>query len=147
MPSLYDFLTTTEKIQQIESDMAESADDLLVEAGKEKKRTERIIGQTAYGMGMLVRIQEDPRIKFKLEVYPNEVEEPHFKVTYQNTTCRFKILDCTPMKAETARGIPPQIKKIMKEIRKTWKKNYKNLVKIWMDTRPNDKLLGHQKIR
>ena len=38
---------------------------------------------------LLVQVKQDPRVKFKIEIYPNETEEPHFKVTYQNVTCRF----------------------------------------------------------
>ena len=46
--------------------------------------------------------------------YPNETEEPHFKIKYKNATCRFLISNCEPMKAEAKNGIPVQINKIMK---------------------------------
>lgn len=147
MASLEDFMTPAERAQQIERNMAEITDDLLVLAGKERRRTERLVGGTPNGMGMMVRLKEKPRIDFKLEIYPNEIEEPHFKVVYQNATCRFKIVDCMPMKAEATRGIPTQINKIMKEIKATWESNYDDIVKVWEQTRPTDKTLGHQKIK
>lgn len=147
MADLEDFMTPTERAQQIERAMAEKTDDMLVAAGIERRRTERLVGGTPNGMGMMVRLKEKPRIDFKLEIYPNEIEEPHFKVVYQNATCRFKIVDCMPMKAEATRGIPTQINKIMKEIKATWESNYEDIVKVWEQTRPTDKILGHQKIK
>lgn len=147
MAEIYDFMTPKERAQQIEKTMAEMADDLMVVANIEPKRTERIVGGGAYDFGMMVRLKAKPRVEFKLEIYPNEIEEPHFKVIYQNTTCRFKIVDCMPMKAEATRGIPTQINKIMKEIKAAWSANYDEIVKVWEQTRPTDKILGHQKIK
>lgn len=147
MADLEDFMTPTERAQQIERAMAEKTDDMLVAAGIERRRTERLVGGTPNGMGMMLRLKEKPRIDFKLEIYPNEIEEPHFKVIYQNATCRFKIVDCMPMKAEATRGIPTQINKIMKEIKATWSANYDDIVKIWEKTRPTDRNLGHQKVK
>ena len=147
MADLEDFMTSAEYAQQIEQAMAEMADDLMVAAHIEPRRQERWIGGGSYGIGMMVRLKEKPRIDFKLEIFPNEIEEPHFKVVYKNTSCRFKIIDCTPMKAEAERGIPRPISKIMKEIKAAWSNNYDDLVKVWNKTRPSDRVLMHQKIR
>ena len=147
MADLDDFMTPTEHAQQVEHTMAEMADDLMVAAQIEPRRRERWAGGSTHGIGMMVRLKEKPRIEFKLEIYPNEIEEPHFKVVYQNTACRFKIVDCMPMKAEATRGIPTQINKIMKEIKSTWSAIYDEIVKIWNKTRPTVKILGHQKIK
>ncbi len=147
METFEEFMTPAELIQEIENTMAETTDDLLVTNGIEQKRHERLIDSTPYGMGMIVRLKEKPRINFKLEIYSNEIEEPHFKVIYQNATCRFKLIDCTPMKAEAERGIPRQINKITKEIKIAWAKNYDDLIKVWEQTRPTDRNLMHQKIK
>ena len=147
METFEEFMTPAELIQEIENTMAETTDDLLVTKGIEQKRHERLIDSTPYGMGMIVRLKEKPRINFKLEIYSNEIEEPHFKVIYQNATCRFKLIDCTPMKAEAERGIPRQINKITKEIKIAWAKNYDDLIKVWEQTRPTDRNLMHQKIK
>lgn len=147
MADLDDFMTPTEHAQQVEHTMAEMVDDLMVAAQIEPRRRERWGGGSTCGIGMMVRLKEKPRIEFKLEIYQNEIEEPHFKVVYQNAACRFKIVDCMPMKAEATRGIPTQINKIMKEIRATWSTNYDEIVKVWEQTRPTDKILGHQKIK
>lgn len=147
MADLDDFMTPTEHAQQVEHTMAEMVDDLMVAAQIEPRRRERWGGGSTRGIGMMVRLKEKPRIEFKLEIYLNEIEEPHFKVVYQNAACRFKIVDCMPMKAEATRGIPTQINKIMKEIRATWSTNYDEIVKVWEQTRPTDKILGHQKIK
>lgn len=147
METCEEFMTPAELIQEIENTMAETTDDLLVTNGIEQKRHERLIGSTPYGMGMIVRLKEKPRINFKLEIYSNEIEEPHFKVIYQNATCRFKLIDCTPMKTEAERGIPRQINKITKEIKIAWAKNYDDLIKVWEQTRPTDRNLMHQKIK
>ena len=147
MAELDDFMTPADRTRQLEDTMAAMADDLMVAAQIEPRRRERWVGGTPNGMGMMVRLKEKPRIDFKLEIYPNEIEEPHFKLVYQNATCRFKIVDCMPMKAEATRGIPTQINKIMKEIKSTWSANYDEIVKIWEQTRPSDKILGHQKIK
>ena len=101
----------------------------------------------SHGFGMMVALKEKPRVNFKLEIYPNETEEPHFKVTYQNTTCRFKITDCCPMKAEAQKGIPTPIKKIMKEITTVWSNNKADIIKTWADTRPTSQHHGHQHVK
>ena len=147
MADLEDFMTPAERAQQIEHAMAEMADDLMVAAQIEPRRRERWVGSSPRGIGMMVRLKEKPRIDFKLEIFPNEIEEPHFKVVYQNTSCRFKIIDCMPMKAEAERGIPRPISKIMKEIHTAWSNNYDDLVKVWNKTRPSDRVLMHQKIK
>ena len=127
--------------------LSEYLDDLLVGDGVLPKRQERISGNTKHGFGMLVKIKEDPRVKVKIEIYPNETEEPHFKVTYQNVTCRFKIGDCEPMKAEAKNGIPSQIQKIMKYIKKLWQDNKEELIKKWAESRPTSQHHGHQKVK
>lgn len=147
MADIEDFMTPAERAQQIEKTMAEMADDLMVAARIEPRRHERLVGSSPRGMGMMVRLKDKPRIDFKLEIFPNEIEEPHFKVVYKNTSCRFKIVDCMPMKAEAERGIPRPISKIMKEIQTTWSNNYDDLVKVWNQTRPSDRVLMHQKIK
>lgn len=147
MAELEDFMTPAERAQRIENTMSEMADDLLVSAKIEPRRREREIGGSSHGLGMLVRLKDKPRIDFKLEIFPNEIEEPHFKVVYQNASCRFKIIDCMPMKAEAERGIPRPISKIMKEIQTTWSNNYDELVQFWDKTRPSDRTLMHQKIK
>ena len=68
-------------------------------------------------------------------------------MTYQNVTCRFKLLNCEPMKAELKKGIPSPIQKIMKQIQKTWADNKEELIKQWNESRPTNQHHGHQKIK
>jgi hypothetical protein len=75
------------------------------------------------------------------------VEEPHFKVVYQNASCHFKIVDYMPMKAEQTQGIPAQINNILKYVKIAWTENYDDLVQIWKQARPSDRILMHQNIR
>ena len=131
----------------IESLLSEELDDLLVADKIERPRQTRISGSTPNGMGMLIMVKEKPRVDFKIEVYPNETEEPHFKIIYQNKTCRFKISDCTPMKAELKNGIPSPIQKIMKQIKKIWSENKDVIEKAWENTRPSDQNHGHQRVK
>lgn len=145
--SIEDFMTPAEFAQNIERDMAERTDELLVLANIEPKRKERLCGGGSNGLGMMIRLKEPTRVKFKVEIYPNETEEPHFKVVYQNESCRFKIVDCSPMKAEAERGIPTQINKIMKHIKQAWSENNEELIKLWQKTRPSDRNLMHQQIQ
>lgn len=134
-------------IEILEKQLSENLDDLLVENGLEPKRKVHFSCPGNGTFGMVVCIKEPARVNFKIELYPNETEEPHFKVVYQNTTCRFKISDCSPMKAEAKKGIAVPIKKIMKEIKTTWKNNKEQLIQEWYKTRPTDQNHGHQKIR
>ena len=129
-----------------EKELSEELDNLLVEHKFEKPRKTDFQCPT-HGFGMVIAVKEKPRVNFKLEIYPNETEEPHFKVTYQNTTCRFKITDCSPMKAEAEKGIPTPIKKIMKEIQAVWSNHKTDIIKAWVDTRPTSQNHGHQRIR
>ena len=148
MSSIEDYMTAEDWAKITENAMAERVDDLLVQANIEPQRRERLSGgSSSCGFGMMVRLKEPPRVNFKVEIYPNEIEEPHFKVVYQNTSCRFKIVDCVPMKAEEERGIPTQINKIMKHIKTAWSENYDDLVKVWQKTRPSDRNLMHQHIK
>ena len=133
------------EIRKLEKYLSDELDDLLVADGLEQQRNSRI--SESYGMGMLLVIKDAPRVDLKFEIYPNETEEPHFKVTYKNTTCRFKILDCVPMKAEAKKGIPTPINKIMKQIKTVWEKNKEDIIKTWYDSRPTNQNHGHQKIR
>lgn len=133
------------EIRNLEKYLSDELDDLLVADGLEQKRNTRI--SESSGMGMLVVIKDAPRVDFKMEIYPNETEEPHFKVTYKNTTCRFKILDCVPMKAEAKKGIPTPINKIMKQIKTVWENNKEDIIKNWYDSRPTNQNHGHQKVR
>lgn len=133
-------------LQMLFDQMTEQLDDLLVESNLEPRRQSRLVFPKT-GMGMVISIKEPPRVSIKLDVFPNETEEPHFKVTYQNCSCRFKISDCSVMKAEATRGVPPQIKKIMKEIKKVWQDNNKAIIDAWNATRPTDQNHGHQKVR
>ena len=133
-------------LEFVEKELSDYLDDLLVQDHIEAPRQSHIEGG-GFGMGMLIVVKEKPRVNFKIEIYPNETEEPHFKITYQNQTCRFKISDCSPMKAEGKAGIPTQINKIMKQIKKTWADNKKDIIKAWNNSRPQDRNLGHQKIR
>lgn len=134
------------EIYNLEQKLSEQLDDLLVENKLEPQRQSRLIFPE-FGMGMIVSVKDPVRVQMKLEIYPNETEEPHFKVTYQNTTCRFKLSDCSPMKAESKNGIPTPIKKIMKEIKLVWKNNKQDLVLAWKNTRPTNQNHGHQIIR
>jgi hypothetical protein len=135
------------EIQELDKRLAEELDDLLVESKLEQPRQTRLSYPPRGMIGMIVAIKEKPRVDFKLEIYPNETEEPHFKITYQNTTCRFKLSDCSPMKAEAKNGIPNQIQKIMKEIKSVWKKNKEDIVTAWANTRPTDQNHGHQRTK
>lgn len=134
------------EIYNLEQSLSEQLDDLLVENKIESPRQSRLIFPE-FGMGMIVSVKDPVRINLKLEIYPNETEEPHFKVTYQNTTCRFKLSDCSPMKAESKNGIPTPIKKIMKEIKQVWKNNKQDLFLAWKNTRPTNQNHGHQIIK
>ena len=134
------------EIYNLEQSLSEQLDDLLVENKIESSRQSRLIFPE-FGMGMIVSVKDPVRINLKLEIYPNETEEPHFKVTYQNTTCRFKLSDCSPMKAESKNGIPTPIKKIMKEIKQVWKNNKQDLFLAWKNTRPTNQNHGHQIIK
>ena len=134
------------EIYNLEQSLSEQLDDLLVENKIESPRQSRLIFPE-FGMGMIVSVKDPVRINLKLEIYPNETEEPHFKVTYQNTTCRFKLSDCSPMKAESKNGIPTPIKKIMKEIKQVWKNNKQDLFLVWKNTRPTNQNHGHQIIK
>ena len=134
------------EIYNLEQSLSEQLDDLLVENRIESPRQSRLIFPE-FGMGMIVSVKDPVRINLKLEIYPNETEEPHFKVTYQNTTCRFKLSDCSPMKAESKNGIPTPIKKIMKEIKQVWKNNKQDLFLAWKNTRPTNQNHGHQIIK
>ena len=131
--------------RNLEKYLSDELDDLLVADGLEQKRNTRI--SESSGMSMLVVIKDAPRVDLKFEIYPNETEEPHFKVTYKNTTCRFKILDCVPMKAEAKKGIPTPINKIMKQINTVWENNKEDIIKNWYDSRPTNQNHGHQKVR
>ena len=134
------------EIYNLEQSLSEQLDDLLVENKIESSRQSRLIFPE-FGMGMIVSVKDPVRINLKLEIYPNETEEPHFKVTYQNTTCRFKLSDCSPMKAESKNGIPTPIKKIKKEIKQLWKNNKQDLFLAWKNTRPTNQNHGHQIIK
>ena len=131
----------------LERKLSEYLDDLLVRDGVLKEQPVEFDGTTGSGFGMVVKVQKPPRVNFKIEIYPNETEEPHFKVTYQNVTCRFKILDCEPMKAEAKNGIPSSIQKIMKQIKQTWQDNKEELIKRWNASRPTSQHHEHQKIK
>ena len=136
------------RLAEISNSMTVELDDLLVKENIEAPRQTRVKGGAQSGMmGMLVMVKEPPRVNVKVEVYPNETEEPHFKITYQNVTCRFKISDCEPMKAEAKNGVPVQIKKIMKQIKTMWEKNKADIVQAWADSRPTSQNHGHQHIR
>ena len=134
------------EIYNLEQSLSEQLDDLLVENKIESPRQSRLIFPE-FGMGMIVSVKDPVRVQMKLEIYPNETEEPHFKVIYQNTTCRFKLSDCSPMKAESKNGIPTPIKKIMKEIKQVWKNNKQDLFLAWKNTRPTNQNHGHQIIK
>ena len=129
-----------------EKRLSECLDDLLVDDGILPARSVKF-SNSKRGFGMVLAVKQDPRVKVKVEIYPNETEEPHFKVTYQNVTCRFKIVDCEPMKAEAKNGIPSQIQKIMKHIKKMWSDNKEELIKRWTESRPTSQHHGHQKIK
>ena len=133
--------------QMLEARLAEYLDNLLVSNNILPQRRTRLIMPPRGMTGMIMSVIEKPRVNFKIEIFPNETEEPHFKVTYQNCSCRFNILDCSPVKAESKNGIPVQIKKIMKEIQKTWSDNKKDIISTWNDLRPSNQNHGHQHIR
>ena len=134
-------------MEELEKTLSEYLDDLLVTDGVLEVRKTEFHSSGRGRFSMVLAVKQDPRVKVKVEIYPNETEEPHFKVTYQNVTCRFKIVDCEPMKAEAPKGVPTQIKKIMKQIKKTWEDNKEEIIKAWQDLRPSDQNHGHQKIR
>ena len=139
-------MENTYNTRVLEDKITEELDDLLV-ANKIEKPRETHFSFPPFGIGMVVQTKDKPRVDFKMEIYPNETEEPHFKITYQNVTCRFKITDCSPMKAEARKGIPSQIQKIMREIKQTWKNNQKELIAAWHNSRPTNQHHGHQHIR
>ena len=130
----------------LEKKLSEDLDDLLVSDSILPARQVKFLNSRR-GFGMVLAVKQDPRVKIKVEIYPNETEEPHFKVTYQNVTCRFKIVDCEPMKAEAKNGIPQQIQKIMKQIKKMWQDNKEELIKKWAESRPTSQNHGHQKVK
>ena len=134
-------------MEDLEKLLSEYLDDLLVADGVLEERKIEIRSSGRGRFSMVVQVKQDPRVKFKIEIYPNETEEPHFKVTYQNVTCRFKLLNCEPMKAELKKGIPAQIQKIMKQIQQTWADNKEELIKRWKESRPTSQHHGHQKIK
>lgn len=146
-------------IRRLEKQLSYELDDLLV--AKDIELPRRIIRDFSiteeddydYDNGVHytkliinAQLETPPRITFKIEVSPNETEEPHFKVTYHGATCRFKIEDCSPMKAE-AKNMPVPIKKIMKEIKECWQKNEQKFKDLWMSSRPTDHVLKHQNLR
>ena len=133
-------------MRYLEKYLSEYLDNLLVH---DKVLPARRIdfSNSGSGFSMVVATKQNPRVKIKVEIYPNETEEPHFKVTYQNVTCRFKIIDCGPMKAEAQKGIPPQIQRIQKYIKKMWADNKQELIKKWTESRPTNQNHGHQKIK
>ena len=147
MASIEDLMTPAEKIESLEKNLTDSLDDLLVANKIEEPRKVRIKGGRPGYTGFMVVVKEKPRVNFRMDMYPNETEEPHFKVTYQGQTCRFRVADCTPMKAEAQNGIPNQIKKIMKEIKTVWQKNKEQIIQVWLDSRPTNQNHGHQHIR
>lgn len=134
-------------MEYLEKTLSEYLDDLLVADGVLEARKTEFHSSGRGNFSMVVQVKQDPRVKFKIEIYPNETEEPHFKVTYQNVTCRFKLLNCEPMKAELKKGIPSPIQKIMKQIQKTWADNKEELIKKWNESRPTSQHHGHQKIK
>lgn len=134
-------------MEELEKTLSEYLDDLLVTDGVLEVRKTELHSSGRGKFSMVVQVKQDPRVKFKIEIYPNETEEPHFKVTYQNVTCRFKLLNCEPMKAELKKGIPSPIQKIMKQIQKTWADNKEELIRQWNESRPTNQHHGHQKIK
>lgn len=130
----------------LEKKLSEDLDDLLVSDSILPARQVKFLNSRR-GFGMVLAVKQDPRVKIKVEIYPNETEEPHFKVTYQNVTCRFKIVDCEPMKAEAKNGVPKQIQKIMKQIKKMWEDNKEELIEKWLESRPSSQHHGHQKVK
>ena len=134
-------------MEELEKTLSEYLDDLLVTDGVLEVRKTEFHSSGRGRFSMVLAVKQDPRVKVKVEIYPNETEEPHFKVTYLNVTCRFKIVDCEPMKAEAKNGIPSQIQKIMKQIKKMWSDNKEELIKKWAESRPTSQHHGHQKIK
>ena len=134
-------------MEELEKTLSEYLDDLLVTDGVLEVRKTEFHSSGRGRFSMVLAVKQDPRVKVKVEIYPNETEEPHFKVTYQNVTCRFKLLNCEPMKAELKKGIPSPIQKIMKQIQKTWADNKEELIKKWNESRPTSQHHGHQKIK
>lgn len=148
MSSIEDLMTPAERQESLEKSLSECLDDLLVAGNIEKPRKTRLVGGGGRGRaGFLFTVKEMPRINVQLAMFPNETEEPHFKVIYQNESCRFKISDCSPMKAEAQQGIPRHIAKIMKEIKTMWIQNKEEIVELWVASRPTDQHHGHQRIR
>ena len=96
MASIEDLMTPAEKIESLEKNLTDSLDDLLVANKIEEPRKVRIEGGRPGYTGFMVVVKEKPRVNFRMDMYPNETEEPHFKVTYQGQTCRFRVADCTP---------------------------------------------------
>lgn len=134
--------------ESILKQLSEDLDDLLVQDGILPMRRNEIQGGGGrFGMGMMIMVKEPTRIDFRIDIYPREIEEPHFKISYHGETCRFKIEDCEPMKAEAQKGVPTQIKKIMKQIKQVWSENKNLLAAAWDELRPSDQHHGHQKVR
>ena len=137
---------TQKIIAELEKELAEQLDNLLIEKGiLPKRKLSFVTPGSSDRMVMVIVKEEAMRIKF--EIFPNEVEEPHFKVTYQGVSCRFKIKDCTMMKAEAKNGMPVQIKKIKPYIEEIWKKNKRKFIKKWNKSRPTDNIQQYQIIQ
>jgi hypothetical protein len=66
MSKIEGFMTKSEYADFIEKRWNEKLDDLLVNAGVVPKRIECFVW--GRGTGMLVRLKEEPRVNFKIEV-------------------------------------------------------------------------------
>ena len=135
-------------ITDLEKKLSNQLDGLLVDNGIENPRDIIIPKSNANLFVFSVFKQIAPRVQIKLEFFPNETEEPHFKVIYKNCSCRFKIKDCSMMPADckNIKTIRP-IMNIKKLIVKMWENNYKELRELWEKTRPTDKNMKHQIIQ
>lgn len=132
-------------------DLSEELDNLLVKNGILKERGMILPPYEPNQYSFVILKKEEPRIKFKIEIYPQEIEEPHFLIRYQNETCRFKIIDGSPYLGKNQK-IPNHIKKILKEINETYLKHKDKIQEEWNKTRnsftpPQSILSNYQKTK
>ena len=143
-------------IKLLEKKFSEDLDNLLIQNGILKERgnifpiSNNIPGYQN-SISFLILKKEEPRINFRIEIYPQEVEEPHFLIRYQNETCRFKIIDGSPYLGKN-QEIPVKIKKILKEIKQIYSKHKTEIEKAWNTSRnsqtpPQSILSNYQKTK
>lgn len=151
----------TDNINILEAKLSNYLDDLLVANNIEKPRPtplDSILKPKADksvkdAFGFMIMKEIAPRIIVKIEIFSNEIEEPHFKITYKNCSCRFKFKDCSMMPADckNKKAIQP-ILKIKKYIIQMWDEEFDDLRELWLSRQvstpqPNQYIKPRQKTR